>query len=103
MCEFQLFYKFALLPLTVLITKKLFYSEKNRVNFIFLMKNQTVFSQFEKCNLANLANFTQARSLTAPKSLPRLSSKTQRGSESSSLSSSFYIATTAAAAKKEKT
>ena len=27
MCEFQLFYKFALLPLTVLI-KKLFYSEK---------------------------------------------------------------------------
>ena len=49
MCEFQLFYKFALLPLTVLI-KKLFYSEKNRVNFIFLMKNQKVFSQFEKCN-----------------------------------------------------
>ena len=49
MCEFQLFYKFALLPLTVLI-KKLFYSEKNRVNFIVLMKNQKVFSQFEKCN-----------------------------------------------------
>ena len=49
MCEFQLFYKFALLPLTVPI-KKLFYSEKNRVNFIFLMKNQKVFSQFEKCN-----------------------------------------------------
>ena len=49
MCEFQLFYKFALFPLTVLI-KKLFYSEKNRVNFIFLMKNQKVFSQFEKCN-----------------------------------------------------
>ena len=48
MCEFQLFYKFALLPLTVLI-KKLFYSEKNRVNFIVLMKNQKVFSQFEKC------------------------------------------------------
>lgn len=49
MCEFQLFYKFALLPLTLLI-KKLFYSEKNRVNFIVLMKNQKVFSQFEKCN-----------------------------------------------------
>ena len=49
MCELQLFYKFALLPLKVLI-KKLFYSEKNRVNFIFLMKNQKVFSQFEKCN-----------------------------------------------------
>ena len=49
MCEFQLFYNFALLPLTVLI-KKLFCSEKNRVNFIFLMKNQKVFSQFEKCN-----------------------------------------------------
>ena len=49
MCEFQLFCKFALLPLTLLI-KKLFYSEKNRVNFIFLMKNQKVFSQFEKCN-----------------------------------------------------
>ena len=49
MCEFQLFYKFPLLPLTVLI-KKLFYSEKNRVNFIVLMKNQKVFSQFEKCN-----------------------------------------------------
>ena len=49
MCEFQLFYKFALLPLPVLI-KKLFYSEKNRVNFIFLMKNQKAFSRFEKCN-----------------------------------------------------
>ena len=50
MCELQLFYKFALLPLTVLI-KKLFYSEKKSSElYIFLMKNQKLFSQFEKRN-----------------------------------------------------